>query len=158
MTSSTRMGLTRLLRTISPPCVRCYSNGADNRAHNSPSTFPPPSAPSNYPGNQDTSEAPTAPSVATSSNPKTRPTISSSPINSFTPSDPMPACRPDKRTCNIAFHFSTSAEFGASIAQPSWCSSAITCPTITLPRIGTHKYTSQPKFYLLFQTEGSSLA
>jgi hypothetical protein len=39
-------------------------------AHNSPSTFPPPSAPSTYPGNQVTSAQPTAPSVATCSNPK----------------------------------------------------------------------------------------
>jgi Telomere resolvase len=40
------------------------------------------SAPLTYPGNQDTSAQPTAPSVATSSNPKTRPTISSSPKSS----------------------------------------------------------------------------
>jgi hypothetical protein len=52
-----------------------------------------PSAPSTYPGNPATSAAPTAPSVATASNPKTRPTISSSPKSSATNSwDQMPAC------------------------------------------------------------------
>jgi hypothetical protein len=52
------------------------------------------SAPSTYPGNPATCEAPTAPSVATSSNPKTRPTISSSPkssvINSLIQTHPFP--------------------------------------------------------------------
>jgi hypothetical protein len=44
----------------------------------------PPLAPSTYPGNQATCEAPTAPSVATSSNPRISPTISSSPKSSAT--------------------------------------------------------------------------
>jgi Telomere resolvase len=50
-----------------------------------------------YPENQATSAAPTAPSVATSSNPKTRPTISSSPkssdINSSGRTHPSPSGR-----------------------------------------------------------------